>query len=51
VKCDVFCDEQLGGMICERLKHPMTGLLKLVLWVLSTWFGTLMLCGMGCVTT
>lgn len=42
---------QFGGMICEKLKHPMTGLLKLVLWALSTWFGTLILCGMGCVST
>ncbi|XP_014521258.1 long-chain-alcohol oxidase FAO4A [Vigna radiata var. radiata] len=43
--------ELLGGVICEKLKHPLTGLLKLALWGLSTWFGTLILCGMGCVST
>lgn len=47
----VFVMLQLGGVICEKLKHPLTGLLKLALWGLSTWFGTLILCGMGCVST
>ncbi|TKY70185.1 Long-chain-alcohol oxidase FAO4A [Spatholobus suberectus] len=43
--------ERFGGMISEKLKHPMTGLLKLVLWLLSTWFGTIIFCGMACLST
>ncbi|KAK7309458.1 hypothetical protein RJT34_06206 [Clitoria ternatea] len=43
--------QRVGGVICSRLKHPMTGILKLVLWLLSTWFGTLILCGVGCLST
>ncbi|CAL5188332.1 unnamed protein product [Lathyrus oleraceus] len=43
--------ELLGGVISEKLIHPMTWLLKVALWFLSTWFGTIILCGMGCVTT
>lgn len=41
---------QVGGVICERLHHPMTGLLKLVLWLLSTWYGTLIFCGIFCLS-
>ncbi|XP_027359827.1 long-chain-alcohol oxidase FAO4A-like [Abrus precatorius] len=43
--------QRLGGVICEQLKHPMTELLKLVLWLLSTWFGTIIFCGMACLST
>ncbi|KAK7407002.1 hypothetical protein VNO78_08641 [Psophocarpus tetragonolobus] len=43
--------ERVGGTVSERLKHPMTGLLKLVLWLLSTWFGTLIFCGVQCLST
>jgi len=42
---------QVGGVISERLIHPMTIVLKLVLWFLSTWLGTIILCGMGCLST
>jgi long-chain-alcohol oxidase len=42
---------QLGGIISEKLIHPMTWLLHLVLWFLSTWIGTIILCGMGCLST
>ncbi|XP_057448821.1 long-chain-alcohol oxidase FAO4A-like [Lotus japonicus] len=42
--------ERVGGVICERLHHPMTGLLKLVLWLLSTWYGTLIFCGIFCLS-
>ncbi|CAL0314234.1 unnamed protein product [Lupinus luteus] len=43
--------ERVGGVISERLQHPGTGLLKLVLWLLSTWFGTIILCGIPCFST
>lgn len=35
----------VGGLISERLKHPKLRLLRLSLWILSTWIGTLILCG------
>ncbi|XP_058777602.1 long-chain-alcohol oxidase FAO4A-like [Vicia villosa] len=41
----------LGGVISEKLKHPMTWLMNMTLWLLSTWFGTIILCGMGCLST
>eukprot|EP00253_Pinus_taeda_P021649 PITA_21649 len=37
--------EQLAGYISERLMHAAVGLMKLSLWLLSTWFGTFILCG------
>ncbi|KAL5172180.1 Long-chain-alcohol oxidase FAO4A [Glycine soja] len=37
--------EHLGILISEKLKHPSTWLLLLTLWLLSTWFGTFILCG------
>ncbi|XP_020227340.2 long-chain-alcohol oxidase FAO4A [Cajanus cajan] len=43
--------QRIGGMISEKLKHPLTGLMKLVLWLLSTWFGTFIFCGMACLST
>ncbi|KAK7307396.1 hypothetical protein VNO77_40417 [Canavalia gladiata] len=43
--------QRLGGMICEKLKHPSIWLLKLVLWLLSTWIGTFIFCGMACLST
>ncbi|MED6142922.1 hypothetical protein PIB30_002214 [Stylosanthes scabra] len=42
--------QRVGGMISEGLKHPLTWLLKLVLWVLSTWIGTLIICGIPCLS-
>ncbi|KAI4343320.1 hypothetical protein MLD38_027842 [Melastoma candidum] len=38
--------EQLGGLISERMEHPKLRLMKLTLWLLSTWIGTFILCGM-----
>lgn len=35
----------------EKLEHPSTWLLMLSLWLLSTWFGTLILCGAACLST
>ncbi|KAL5099760.1 hypothetical protein RYX36_004087, partial [Vicia faba] len=43
--------ELLGGVISEKLKHPNTWLMNVTLWLLSTWFGTIILCGMGCLST
>ncbi|KAL2348759.1 hypothetical protein Fmac_002759 [Flemingia macrophylla] len=43
--------QRIRDMIDERLKHPMTWLMKFALWLLSTWFGTLILCGMACLST
>ncbi|KAK4261586.1 hypothetical protein QN277_004559 [Acacia crassicarpa] len=37
--------ERLGGLICNRLRHPKTWILKLTLWLLSTWIGTVIVCG------
>ncbi|XP_057759525.1 long-chain-alcohol oxidase FAO4A-like [Arachis stenosperma] len=42
--------QHVGGVISERLKHPLTRLLKIGLWMLSTWIGTLILCGMPCLS-
>ncbi|XP_028793641.1 long-chain-alcohol oxidase FAO4A-like [Neltuma alba] len=39
--------ERLGGVISRKLHHPNTWMLKATLWLLSTWFGTLILCGTG----
>ncbi|TKY58441.1 Long-chain-alcohol oxidase FAO4A [Spatholobus suberectus] len=43
--------EHLGKLISEKLKHPSTWLLLLTLWLLSTWFGTFILCGMASLST
>lgn len=42
---------QLGGLISERLKHPKKWLMRLALWLLSTWIGTFILCGRGSLST
>ncbi|KAG6633557.1 long-chain-alcohol oxidase FAO4A-like [Carya illinoinensis] len=39
--------ERLGGLISERLEHPRKWLIRLSLFLLSTWIGTLILCGRG----
>lgn len=39
-----FC-QQLGGLLSGRMKHPKLYLIRLSLWALSTWIGTLILCG------
>lgn len=36
---------QVGGYLSERLQHPRLWQLRLALWLLSTWFGTFILCG------
>ncbi|XP_020207581.1 long-chain-alcohol oxidase FAO4A [Cajanus cajan] len=41
----------LGILISEKMKHPRTWLLLLTLWLLSTWFGTFILCGMASLST
>ncbi|CAL9207373.1 unnamed protein product [Musa hybrid cultivar] len=37
--------EVVGGYLSERLQHPRLWQLRLALWLLSTWFGTFILCG------
>ncbi|KAM3734457.1 hypothetical protein ACB098_10G015800 [Castanea mollissima] len=37
--------ERVGALISDRLKHPKKWLMRVALWVLSTWIGTLILCG------
>lgn len=36
---------QLGGYFSGKLRHPLLWLLRMVLWLLSTWYGTFILCG------
>ncbi|KAK7360519.1 hypothetical protein VNO77_02521 [Canavalia gladiata] len=43
--------EHLGILITKKLKHPSTWLLLVTLWLLSTWFGTFILCGMASLST
>ncbi|KAK9095714.1 hypothetical protein Scep_027183 [Stephania cephalantha] len=43
--------QRLGGLISQRLQHPALFLLRLALWLLSTWFGTFILCGVLSVST
>ncbi|KAM7493690.1 hypothetical protein LguiB_028299 [Lonicera macranthoides] len=37
--------QRLGGLLSGKLKHPKLYLIRLSLWALSTWIGTLILCG------
>uniref|UniRef100_A0A5B7C2C7 long-chain-alcohol oxidase n=1 Tax=Davidia involucrata TaxID=16924 RepID=A0A5B7C2C7_DAVIN len=37
--------QRLGGLISERLEHPKLPLNRLILWFLSTWIGTFIICG------
>ncbi|XP_022976709.1 long-chain-alcohol oxidase FAO4A [Cucurbita maxima] len=39
--------ERVGGMIKERVRHPKKWLMRMSLWMLSTWYGTYILCGNG----
>ncbi|WCJ29007.1 Long-chain-alcohol oxidase FAO4A [Euphorbia peplus] len=41
---------QLGGLISRRMKHPKIWLMRLTLWVLSTWIGSLFLCGFASIS-
>ena len=34
-------------MISERLEHPKLWMIRVVLWLLSTWFGTFIICGLA----
>ncbi|KAI4303452.1 hypothetical protein MLD38_039080 [Melastoma candidum] len=38
--------ELLGGLVSQRMEHPKLWLMKLTLWLLSTWIGTFILCGL-----
>ncbi|CAK9325392.1 unnamed protein product [Citrullus colocynthis] len=37
--------ERVGEMIKERVRHPKKWLIRVSLWMLSTWYGTYILCG------
>ncbi|KAM1419854.1 hypothetical protein EV2_023800 [Malus domestica] len=39
--------QRVGGLISVRLKHPKLWLMRLALWLLSTWLGRFILCGRG----
>ncbi|KAK7250710.1 hypothetical protein RIF29_33317 [Crotalaria pallida] len=43
--------ERLGILISEKLQHPSTWLFRMTLWLLSTWLGTFILCGMASLST
>lgn len=43
--------ERLGGLICQRLEHPKKWMIRVSLWLLSTWIGTLILCGRTSLST
>ncbi|XP_042478622.1 long-chain-alcohol oxidase FAO4A-like [Macadamia integrifolia] len=43
--------EHVEVMIAETLKHPLVPLLLISLWMLSTWFGTFLLCGTATLST
>ncbi|KAK4557380.1 hypothetical protein RGQ29_007223 [Quercus rubra] len=43
--------ERVGALISDRLKHPKKWLMRVALWVLSTWIGTLILCGRASLST
>ncbi|CAL1373806.1 unnamed protein product [Linum trigynum] len=37
--------QRVGRIISERLEHPKVWLIRLALWLLSTWIGTFIFCG------
>jgi len=37
---------QVGELFCERVQHPKKWLIRLTLYLLSTWIGTFILCGL-----
>ncbi|XVE65424.1 hypothetical protein DITRI_Ditri07aG0179200 [Diplodiscus trichospermus] len=37
--------QRVGGLISKRLEHPKKWLIRIALWLLSTWIGTFILCG------
>ncbi|XP_031280152.1 long-chain-alcohol oxidase FAO4A-like [Pistacia vera] len=43
--------ERVGGLLCERVKHPRKWLMRVALWFLSTSIGSLILCGRFCLST
>ncbi|XP_068651484.1 long-chain-alcohol oxidase FAO4A-like [Aristolochia californica] len=42
--------QYVACMISGGLRHPLMPLLRLALWLLSTWFGTLLMCGWASVS-
>ncbi|KAJ4950154.1 hypothetical protein NE237_026986 [Protea cynaroides] len=43
----VGTNELVGLCLTDTLKHPLIPLLFLTLWLLSTWYGTFLLCGIA----
>ncbi|KAA8528004.1 hypothetical protein F0562_035127 [Nyssa sinensis] len=43
--------QRIGGLISGRLQHPKLSLNRFTLWFLSTWIGTLILCGRASLTS
>ncbi|KAJ8626062.1 hypothetical protein MRB53_019369 [Persea americana] len=37
--------QHVGGLVSGGMEHPSIWQLRLVLWLLSTWFGTFLVCG------
>lgn len=38
--------QRVGELFCERVQHPKKWLIRLTLYLLSTWIGTFILCGL-----
>ncbi|XP_065877308.1 long-chain-alcohol oxidase FAO4A [Euphorbia lathyris] len=41
---------RLGGLISRRMKHPKIWLMRLTLWLLSTWIGCFIICGFASIS-
>lgn len=42
---------QVGGLMSERLWHPKKWMMRVVLWLLSSWIGTFIICGIPSLST
>ncbi|KAL4199282.1 hypothetical protein AMTRI_Chr03g144140 [Amborella trichopoda] len=37
--------DHVAGLVSGKVKHALSGVLRLCLWLLSTWYGTFIICG------